>query len=458
MERDIFRIEESWQAGIWKPAVPAALALAGAYLLVLSPYLQPVPLVILCVALGAVSVWALLYRQKQRHLERHLAEAKLLGFRYAIKGSRRNPFAAAEIVLNPPAGSGEENALLADLVRMHGPDYAMLGQKTSYGGNLALLTGCAILLSAHGAHQGPGRLFGVAALILLLSEAEAYFARYEARRTGPESRAFHAPGADYLDWNFLSLEAKRIAADRIPAMEKAIGRILLKEAGLKPGAKILEAGAGGGFLWRHAPKELRADWTQVEKNPQAVIYADLHGNGSLFCRSDIKALPLPDASFDAIIGLECFDALSSDSLAAFLIEARRLLKPGGRLVHLKDFPDWPGAVLVSKFRRITMQAIGKELVKVNGKLRFSYKNLGQVEISALSKAADSCQPLDRPYAKTLAAMYGRGIKSDPRYRVPMLVSLMALKEFVAEAGFEIASDSLTNAETGAVAFLIARKP
>ncbi|HOW89313.1 MAG TPA: class I SAM-dependent methyltransferase [Elusimicrobiales bacterium] len=459
MQERSFSIQELWAAGIWRPAIPALLLLAGAFFLIIPARLAPGPRAGAALALGAVSVCALMYRQKRLHLARHISEAVFLGFHCVKKGRLWDPFSPLELVLTKPEGPEEEDTILADLVRMHGPNYVLLGTKPSFGADIALLAGGLAWLAATGARHPLTPLFGIAALFLLLSEAELYFARYEARRSVHESRAFNAPGADYLEWNFLSLEAKRIAAGRVREMERDIRRILLDKAALAGGARILEAGAGGGFLWKHAPPELRTDWTQVEKNPHAVLYAGRHGNGALFCRSDIKALPFPDGCLDAVVGLECFDALASDSLIAFLSEAKRLLKPDGRLIHLKDFPDWPDAVLTGKFRRFTLKVLNRELVGSDRKRRLVFKPLSPEETAALSAAALKEPPADRPYAKTLAAMYSSGIGSDRRFRVPMLVSMMALKEFLTDAGFRTAADSLSDAAGGkaAVAYLIARK-
>lgn len=97
------------------------------------------------------------------------------------------------------------------------------------------------------------------------------------------------------------------------------------------GLRVLEVGSGRGggaaFLARyHAPARV----TGVDFSAEAVALArTLHaGVGNLeFTVGDAERLPFPDASFDAVVNVESSHCYGS--IAAFLSEASRVLRPGG---------------------------------------------------------------------------------------------------------------------------------
>lgn len=458
-----FLIRENWMANLWLPALPAALLFAAAFYYML-PLAAPEWLkAAAALALGAAAALLLVYRQKREHLARHIAEAELLGFRWSVKGSLWNPAGAPELRLYLPRGDPEEDRLLADLVKMCGHPYGAAGRGLWRAGGPALIAAVAI---AFGLGKAPwllpllAPLFGLAALVFLLSWGEDLLDQLERGLSAGEALASQSAEADYRQWNFLSLEAKRQLAGRVTAMKEAIGRVLLGEAGLAPGSAVLEVGAAGGFLWKHIPEELRENWTQAEKDPHASLYARRHNNGASFRQADVKALPFPDASFEAVVGLECFDSLSLADLGLFLREAARVLKPGGRLVHLKDFPDWPGSALAARFNAFGLRALRREPVSLDKKLELRFAPLAAADIDELALAASRETGPAAPYSRVLARIYSAGANSDRRFRVPMFVSALALRETFLAAGFEIAGDSLGPAAgpIGAVAHIVARKP
>lgn len=458
-----FIIRESWMSRLWLAALPAALLFAASFYYML-PLAAPEGLKAgAALALGAAAALLLVYRQKREHLARHMAEAGLLGFRCAVKGSLWNPAGAPVLRLDKPLGDPEEDRLLADLVKISGHQYGRARRLLRRAGAPALIVAAAIAL---GLGKAPGLmpllapLFGLATLVFLVSRAEHVFDRLESNLSTPEALSGLSPEAGYLQWNFLSLEAKRELSGRVPAMRAEIGRVLLEAAGLSSGAAVLETGAAGGFLWKHIPEQLKANWTQAEKDPRASLYARRHNNGADFHLADVTALPFPDASFDAVVGLECFDSLSLEDLSRFLPEAARLLKPGGRLVHLKDFPDWPGQPLARRFNAFALRALRSELVRIDRKLYMSFEPLSGGDIALLAGAAAAERGPAAPYARTLAAIYAAGTDSDPRLKVPMFVSALALRETFLAAGFELVSDSLgpRAGRAGVIAHLVVRKP
>lgn len=446
---------------LWLPAVPAALLFSGAFFFILPLAAPAAPRAAAALLLGSAAALALLARQKLGHLLRHEREALCLGFSCRVEGSPWNPFARAELVIEQQGAAPEEYRLLCGLVRMSGPDYGLAGRQLAGAGSWAAVC-AACIAPAMGAfpYLKPALLplFALAALVFLLAAAETVLEKLEQRLAAGEGDSSIAEDSGYRQWNFLSLEAKRARRGRIPQMEADIRRILPGAAGLAAGSAVLELGAGSGFLWRHLPEELKPGWTQAEKDPYAALYARRHGYGAHFCAADVKALPFGDASFDAVAGLECFDSLTLEDFARALPEALRVLKPGGRLVHLKDFPDWPGARLVNMFNAFAMRALGLEPVYRSGVLSIEYQDLPAQDVTALIEAAGSEGPLVRAYARVLCEIYSAGPRSDPRFGVPMFVSALVVREAFRAAGFEIAADCFGDAEPGVMAYVVARKP
>lgn len=416
------------------------------------------------IAMGAACADALLFMHKREHLRRHAAEAGFLGFRFSVRGSLWNPFSVPELLLEKEPGDPEEDRLLADLVVMHGPSYGREARPCLRWDQPAAAVQCCLALAAGWFPRLAPLvlpLSGLTMLAFLISKSEAGFAKFEDRRVLDEFSGFRSPSARYFQWNFLSLEAKRTLAGRVPRMAAEIGRVLVSEAGFTGASAVLEAGAGGGFLWKQLPAELKAGWTQVEKNPHAALYARRHGNGAAFVSADLKRLPFGDATFDGVAGLECFDSLTPEDLLGFLPEAKRVLRPGGRLVHLKDFHDWPGEDIKRRLNAFTLAALGRELVSLSARHRLSFGEISPGEAALLAADAEKEGPALRPLAKVLADMYAAGSGRDAGLTVPMLFSQRALKGFFLAAGFEIAADSMETEPgrvPGLLSYLVARKP
>ena len=109
-------------------------------------------------------------------------------------------------------------------------------------------------------------------------------------------------------------------------------RRMLELAALPQGARILDMGAGAG----EAPALLR-DMGYAARG------IDLEPRGESVERGDLLGTGFPDASFDAVLS-ECAFFVSGDQRGA-LREARRLLKPGGKLRLSDLFFDDPAALL-----------------------------------------------------------------------------------------------------------------
>jgi tocopherol O-methyltransferase len=120
-----------------------------------------------------------------------------------------------------------------------------------------------------------------------------------------------------------------------------MNRVLATRAELQPGDRVLDAGCGvgGSAIWLAREFGVRAVGltlvpSEVERGRR---YARRRGVADLvrLDRLDIARTTLPDSSFDVIWAIE--SVCHVPDKREFLAEARRLLKPGGRLVVADGF-------------------------------------------------------------------------------------------------------------------------
>jgi len=97
-------------------------------------------------------------------------------------------------------------------------------------------------------------------------------------------------------------------------------------AGLRPGARVVEIGAGPGFLSAHA-RERAPGLTWVATELLETPWNDVVADG--------LRLPFRPASFDAVVALDLVHHLARP--AAFFVEAARVLRPGGRIAVIEPW-------------------------------------------------------------------------------------------------------------------------
>jgi ubiquinone/menaquinone biosynthesis C-methylase UbiE len=124
----------------------------------------------------------------------------------------------------------------------------------------------------------------------------------------------------------------------------AVRRVLVEQAELQPGHRVLEIGCGTGSLLMQIDREQPAvELTGLDPDPKALERAKAKADAaSAHVRLDrgfSDALPYPDASFDRVFSCFMFHHLDgADAKRRTLREVRRVLEPGGQL-HLLDFAE-----------------------------------------------------------------------------------------------------------------------
>ncbi|HOX34172.1 MAG TPA: methyltransferase domain-containing protein [Methanoregulaceae archaeon] len=117
--------------------------------------------------------------------------------------------------------------------------------------------------------------------------------------------------------------------------------------GLRPGDTVLDAGCGAGFdairMAEIVGKNGRVTGIDISEHLLALATkrAAATGLAVTFRSGDVRALPFPDASFDAVRIERTLQIV--DKTDRILDEMVRVLRPGGRLVAVE--PDWATDVI-----------------------------------------------------------------------------------------------------------------
>jgi ubiquinone/menaquinone biosynthesis C-methylase UbiE len=112
-------------------------------------------------------------------------------------------------------------------------------------------------------------------------------------------------------------------------------------AAVEPGMQVLDLGCGRGEIVRHCARlgadvfgmDYAAVAVRMTRDLMAEAMAADHLTGNVgLAQGDAKHLPFPDDSFDRVLMFDVVEHLYPWELHHSLLEIRRILKPGGRLI------------------------------------------------------------------------------------------------------------------------------
>jgi arsenite methyltransferase len=117
---------------------------------------------------------------------------------------------------------------------------------------------------------------------------------------------------------------------------------------LQPGEHVLDIGSGPGFLAGEMAEEVGADGRVhgIDPSDSMLAIARRRETPVEYGRGDALALPFGDEQFDVAVSTQVYEYV--DDIERALAEARRVLRPGGRLLVLDT--DWDSIVWHSSDR------------------------------------------------------------------------------------------------------------
>ncbi len=141
-------------------------------------------------------------------------------------------------------------------------------------------------------------------------------------------------------------------AEYFESRAKTGGLALLE---LAPGQTVLNVGLGSGKEQAQLQAAVAPGGLAVGLDLSRVMLNLTQARtGAPLCEADARQLPFLTASFDRLLATYVLDLIPARDLPKLLIEFRRLLKPGGRLVlvSLTEGVTWPSRALTALWKMI----------------------------------------------------------------------------------------------------------
>jgi glycosyltransferase involved in cell wall biosynthesis/SAM-dependent methyltransferase len=140
----------------------------------------------------------------------------------------------------------------------------------------------------------------------------------------------------------LERQLDHLLADELDMAYRRRVRWALERLALRPGDRLLDAGTGLGNVLHVAERAAPgATAVGVDRSAERLGRARAEGVAAPVARADLVDLPTPTGAFDAVLCSEVLEHLDDDRAA--LVELRRVLRPGGRLVVTVPHADYPFA-------------------------------------------------------------------------------------------------------------------
>lgn len=241
-------------------------------------------------------------------------------------------------------------ALLAKLVLIAGVLALLQFGAGGVGGAIWVVTLHAIIVAA--------------AAVLLLRRATAHrrLVGGTMQRPGDQARGIVLHGATGYDLLACILTGGR---------EGRFRDVMLRLAALTPGEAVLDVACGTGTLAIAAKRQVGTEGSvtgldvSAEMIERSRAKAGRAGVDVVFVGGTAQQLPFRDGQFDIVIGTLMLHHLPKPVRSAFACEARRVLKPGGRLLLIDFAKPLRRSVLPRLHRHghVDMQAVGALLTR-----------------------------------------------------------------------------------------------
>jgi ubiquinone/menaquinone biosynthesis C-methylase UbiE/GNAT superfamily N-acetyltransferase/transglutaminase-like putative cysteine protease len=227
---------------------------------------------------------------------------------------------------------------------------------------------------------------------------------------------------------------------------------------------VLDAGSGYCRLWSYAEDRHKESWTSIDHNEPLLDEAGKRGWGGRLVAGSADAMPFAGESFDNVVGLDAFNTFGRMDEA--VAEALRVLKPGGRFVHIQDIPPF-GDHIDKEIKELLFNVLGISI----SSLAVAEAEDGYGRQWAFDPPANADALIEAYYKGKTALRAGRErkmlsevIRQRNRYKSPdyNILFRIRMRYALEETGFKIIECSSAGYPDGfsgnAIHYFVAEKP